>query len=155
MDFYLVRHGEAKSEQGDPARPLSEQGRRDVEAVAKKASGLGVKVSEILCSGKLRARQTAEILVEHLSPSNGLSEINGLKPFDNPQIAQKILDQSQESLMLVGHLPHLSRLVSLLLTGYSEKDIVHFEAGAMLCLSRVNDAENGWILKWFFSPTFV
>jgi len=155
MDFYLVRHGEAKSEEEDPARPLSEQGREGVRRVARKATAMGVKAAEILHSGKLRAKQTAEILAEHLSLSNGLSQKEGLKPLDDPGIAKEILEKSPEPLMLVGHLPHLSHLVSLLLSGDPEKGMVYFETGAMVCLSRAENVENSWTLKWVISPEAV
>ena len=152
MDFYLVRHGEAKPEEEDPARPLSDQGREGVRHVARKAAATGVKAAEILHSGKLRAKQTAEILAEHLSLSNGLSQKEGLKPLDDPGIAKEILEKNPESLMLVGHLPHLSHLVSILLSGDPEKGMVYFETGAMVCLSRTENPENGWTLKWVISP---
>jgi len=35
MEIYLVQHGEAKSESEDPERPLTENGRRAVESVAR------------------------------------------------------------------------------------------------------------------------
>src|SRR5688572_29245639 len=35
MRLYLVQHGEAVPEQVDPQRPLSEAGRRDVQAMAR------------------------------------------------------------------------------------------------------------------------
>ena len=152
MDFYLVRHGEAKPEEEDPARPLSDQGREGVRRVARKAAAMGVKAAEILHSGKLRAKQTAEILAEHLSLSNGLSQKEGLKPLDAPCIAKEILEKSPEPLILVGHLPHLSHLVSILLSGDPEKGMVYFETGAMVCLSRTENPENGWTLKWVISP---
>src|SRR3972149_11127022 len=152
MDFYLVRHGEAKPEEKDPERPLSEQGRDGVRHGARKAAAMGVKAAEILHSGKLRAKQTAEILAEHLALSNGLSQKEGLKPLDAPGIAKEILEKNPESLMLVGHLPHLSHLVSILLSGDPEKGMVYFETGAMVCLSRTENPENGWTLKWVISP---
>jgi len=62
MRLYLVQHGEAKREEEDPSRPLTENGRREVEIVAKFLSEAGIKIDKILHSGKLRAAQTAEIL---------------------------------------------------------------------------------------------
>src|SRR3989454_7116617 len=50
MDCYLVQHGEAKPEQEDPARPLTDRGRRDVERVAHAAGRSGVSVAEIVRS---------------------------------------------------------------------------------------------------------
>lgn len=48
MHLYLIQHGDAKSEQEDPARPLSDKGRRDVEKVAGFLSAnIGVGVENI------------------------------------------------------------------------------------------------------------
>lgn len=149
MDFYLVRHGEAKPEYEDPNRPLSDQGRREVEKVARAVAAKEIRVSEILHSDKLRAKQTAEILAQFLSPRRGIREIKGLSPQDDPLVAKVELEAAQWSLMLVGHLPHLSRLVSLLIVGDAEKDIVDFPAAAVVCLYH---AKGTWEVKWTLTP---
>jgi phosphohistidine phosphatase len=152
MDFYLVRHGEAKLEYEDSRRPLSDSGRRDVEKIARAAAAKEIKVSEILRSGKLRAKETAEILAGFLSPARGIREISGLSPEDDPLVAKAEIETSGEGLMLVGHLPHLGRLAALLLVGNSEKKIVDFAPATMICLSR----ESGiWRLGWTLSPEEV
>src|SRR5256885_5943028 len=115
MDCYLVQHGEAKPEQEDPARPLSDRGRRDVERVAQAAQRSEVAVAAIFHSGKLRAQQTADLLAAALSPVGGVRAVAGLAPLDDPAAARELLDQAAAPRMLVGHLPHLSRLTSLLL----------------------------------------
>src|SRR2546428_4370090 len=61
MDCYLVQHGEAKPEREDPARPLTDRGRREVERVAEGAQRSGVEIAEVVHSGELRAQQTAEL----------------------------------------------------------------------------------------------
>ncbi|MFQ5959921.1 MAG: phosphohistidine phosphatase SixA [Candidatus Methylomirabilales bacterium] len=149
MRCYLVRHGEAKSEAEDPARPLSERGREEVTRVAKHVRILGLQIAEIHHSDKLRARQTAEILAEFLSPARGIHEMEGLAPMDHPSKAQAALEAASEPLMLVGHLPHLSRLASALLLGDSEQEILQFTPGAMACL--VTDE---WIFRveWVLTP---
>src|SRR3989442_4166078 len=68
MDCYLVQHGEATPEQDDPARPLTDRGRREVEPVAEAAKRSGVGIAEIVHSGKIRAPQTAELLAAARSP---------------------------------------------------------------------------------------
>jgi phosphohistidine phosphatase len=51
--------------------------------------------------------------------------------------------------MLVGHLPHLSRLASALLLGDPGREIVRFRMGAIVCLVR---AEGRWLLQWVLTP---
>ncbi|MFQ5911384.1 MAG: phosphohistidine phosphatase SixA [Thermoplasmata archaeon] len=149
MQCYLVRHGEAKSEREDPARPLSDRGREEVTRVARHMGTMGLQIAEIRHSNKLRARQTAEILAEHLSPTPALHEVEGLAPMDDPSKAQATIEASRESIMLVGHLPHLSHLASALLRGDPEPEIVRFKAGAIACLARV---DGGFRLEWVLTP---
>ena len=59
MIVYLVQHGEAKSEEEDPERPLTDNGRFTVESVSEHIAPLGLGVTRIIHSGKLRAKQTA------------------------------------------------------------------------------------------------
>ncbi len=149
MDFYLARHGEAVPESENPQRPLSARGREAVERVARVMAGRGIRVSEILHSDKLRAKQTAEILGQILAPEKGVREIKGLSPDDDPLECKVELEGSGESLMVVGHLPHLARLASLLVFEDPERDLVEFAPAAVLCLSR---ADAQWELRWTLTP---
>lgn len=149
LRHYLVRHGEAKADMEDPTRPLSDRGREEVRRVARYAAILGLVAAEIRHSGKLRARQTAEILAEHLAPRLGIRQIDGLAPGDEPDRARAELEAAGEPLMLVGHLPHLSRLVSALVLGDSKAEIIWPDAGAMVCLAKT---DRGFRLLWVLTP---
>jgi len=61
MKVYLVQHGEAKAEVEDTLRPLTDRGRAEVERVAALARKLEIRPSQILHSGKLRAKQTDKL----------------------------------------------------------------------------------------------
>jgi len=52
--------------------------------------------------------------------------------------------------MLVGHLPYLPRLTSLLLCAQPEREVVRFRNGGVLCLERT---ENEWSVCWQVNPT--
>jgi phosphohistidine phosphatase len=149
MEVYLVQHGEAKPEAVDPARSLTDHGREEVERIARRAAALRLQVGEIRHSDKLRARQTAEILAEQLSPSAGVRETEGLAPLDDPQKARIQIEAACQPLMLVGHLPHLSRLASSLVVGDPTKEIIRFRNSAIVCLVK---AERGWLLQWILTP---
>ena len=152
MRCYLVRHGEAKAGAEDPARPLSDRGIEEVQRVARHAAALGLEVAEIRHSGKLRARQTAGILGEHLKPRLGTREVEGLAPSDDPTKARVELEVAKEPLMLVGHLPHLSRLASALLVGDPEKEIISLGIASVVCFAR---SEAGFRLSWLLTPETV
>jgi phosphohistidine phosphatase len=148
MEIFLVRHGEARHESEDARRSLSEQGRRDVDAVAR-AAARKIQIAAILHSDKLRARETAEIFGRLVAPKNGVRQITGLAPEDDPEIAKAELESAGEPVMLVGHLPHLARLASLLLTGDSERPTVEFSTATIVCLSCKAGA---WKFAWTLSP---
>ena len=153
MRVYLVQHGEAKREEEDPARPLTEEGRREVEDVARFLAELGVRVDRILHSGKLRAAQTADILGGHLKPVKGVEKADGLEPLADPEIWAKRLEEADEELMLVGHLPHLARLVSLLTVGKSDVEVMRFRYGAVACLEKTEKGR--WSILWIVRPDTI
>ena len=149
MEVYLVQHGEAKPESEDPERPLTATGRAEAESVAGHAAASGIQVARILHSGKLRARQTAEILAGHLTPTEGLSEHQGLSPLDDPREAKLLVEQAERPVMLVGHLPHLSRLAAALISGDPENEVIRFRMAGVVCLG-LSDA--GWAVNWILTP---
>jgi phosphohistidine phosphatase len=150
MDLYLMQHGEAVSESEDPARPLSPRGRAEVERVARFAARLDPGIALVRHSGKLRARQTAEIVAAALRPSPRIEETGGLGPKDDPAPAARTLGSTPETSLLVGHLPHLGRLVSLLVVGDASKDVLAFRMGALVALSQGEDG--GWRLGFVLTP---
>ena len=89
--LYLIQHGEAKSKDEDPAKPLTEHGAAVVETMAAWAARAGVTASEIRHSGKRRAEQTAGILGRHLAPHRGVVAAEGLNPKDDIEpLAQEL-----------------------------------------------------------------
>jgi phosphohistidine phosphatase len=153
MHIYLVQHAEAKKEEEDPSRPLSEKGIQDIKKVASSVSQLNIRIHKIFYSTKLRARQTAEVLFENLKPLGGISEVDGLSPLDDPNIWAERVKSIPDDVVLVGHLPHLARLVSLLLCGDENKDIVSFKMAGIVCLNR--DDNEIWSLRWMLTPEVV
>jgi len=153
MRLYLVQHGEARREEEDPSRPLTESGRIEVERVAEFLARAGVKVDRILHSGRLRAAQTAEILARYLGPSKGVEGAEGLDPLADPSIWAERLREVDEDLMIVGHLPHLAKLASLLTFKSPEPQIIEFSYGGVVCLER--KASGSWSILWIIRPDII
>jgi phosphohistidine phosphatase len=153
MRLYLLQHAEAKREQEDPNRDLTEKGRADITKVAKHLESLGLKVSQVFHSGKTRARTTAEILAARLKPVKGVSETDGLAPLDDPKVWAERASNLMEDVALVGHLPHLARLAGLLLCGEAEKSAVNFHMGGVVCLNRTDAGT--WGLEWVLIPELL
>ena len=145
MEIYLVRHGEARSEDEDPAKSLSERGENSISLVSEHLYSLGLKISKIYHSEKLRAKQSAKILFGKMQPIDGMEEVKGLAPTDSVDVAQGIINNSKESIMIVGHLPHLSRLLSQLIVGDQGKMLLRFDPGSVVCVT--NNGE-GWTIDW-------
>lgn len=150
MKVYLIQHAEAKREEEDPTRPLSERGIFDIKKIANFLKGK-INVKKILHSGKLRAKQTAEILAEIISCEE-VKEIDGLAPMDNPKIILERLNEEKDDIILVGHLPHLEKLSSILLIK-EEKKIIEFKMGGIVCLERKDREE--WTLQWMLIPQIL
>lgn len=153
MVLYLVRHGEAKREEEDPQRSLSKKGLQDIRKTASYAKGVNVRVSQIFHSGKTRALQTASVLDEYLKPVRGISATDGLNPLDDPRIFFERISKLKEDTMIIGHLPHLSRLAALILCNDKEKDIISFKTASILCLDRSEDGS--WSIEWLISPSMI
>jgi len=147
MDFYLARHGEAVADVIEPSRPLTRVGRESVTRVARLALEKAVRVSVIYHSGILRARQTADIFAEHLAPGGGVQIMTGLGPEDDPALAAAELGLAENPIMLVGHLPHLKRLASLLTGGGA--DAADFAPATLACYRR---DDFHWKFSWILSP---
>ena len=154
VNLYLVQHAEAKSKDEDPERPLSERGWSDIRKVAAFiVEHTNIQVRSIMHSGKTRARQTAEVLAEYLSSSEGIKEVEGLKPMDDPLIWARRLTEIKEDLMLVGHLPHLSKLSAYLVCQDENSGIVDFQMGGVVCLGE--DESGIWIIHWIMIPQIL
>jgi len=150
MNVYLIQHGEAKSKEEDPKRPLSEKGKADAEKTAKFLSRIGIKVSSIFHSGKERALETADIIGEYL----GIEPIqkDGLSPLDDPNIWFNRIKEIDEDIIIVGHLPHLSRLSSMLILGNPEKEVISFRMAGVVCLTKKEDI---WTISWMVIPDLL
>ena len=153
MTLYLVQHAEAKREEEDPARPLSEKGWKDIKNVTDFLRGKGIKVSRILHSGKLRAKQTAETLAGSIHSSGGVKDTEGLSPMDDPSTWAKKLEEEPEDTVLVGHLPHLSKLAGILLAGDQERKPIDFRMGGVICMEK--DEAGNWSLQWILTPQIL
>lgn len=154
MRLYLVQHAESKRKEEDPSRPLSEKGWRDIRKVARYAEKhLHVQVDRIVHSGKLRAKQTAEALDERLRPQNGVVAVDGLEPLADPEIWKNRLAETTEDTMMVGHLPHLSKLAGYLLTGDATNEVITFTTGCIVCLER--DENGRWTVQWMITPEII
>ncbi|MFC1866853.1 phosphohistidine phosphatase SixA [Thermodesulfobacteriota bacterium] len=153
MKLYLLQHGTPVPKEENPDRPLSSEGRDDINRMALFLEKRRVRIEEIFHSGKSRARQSAEIMISRLSTGAEPTEKDGLSPLDDVSgIAEQVKGRDKD-LMIAGHLPHLSKLASLLVTGSESVPIVAFQQGGVVCLSR--DKAGAWNVAWMLVPEII
>lgn len=150
MQIYLVRHAHALDGKDDAARPLSKKGRQQIRAVARFLRGNGALATrEFWHSPLVRARDTAEDLVQHLKVRAKLVEVDGLLHSDDPAIMAKRLNALKRPVAVVGHEPHLSALASVLLSGHAKPALVMLKKCAVLALERKGKR---WTVRWQVAP---
>jgi len=153
MKLYLVQHAKAASNETDPERPLTEEGRRDIQKVAAFIKPLNLSVDYLWHSGKKRAAQTAGVLANAIKTTGGIIAHDGLGPMDDAMALRDELASTEKNIMIVGHLPFLSRLASLLLSGSESANTVAFKNAGIVCLSRSEDIR--WQIEWMVTPELL
>ena len=154
MWLYLVHHGDALSPDVDPRRPLSTPGHLATERLAEMVATRGARPAVIWHSGKLRARQTAELFWRACNPLAEFQAAPGLQPADFPGLFRTHLIGEPRDLMAVGHMPNLPRVFGLLTTGSPDAP-ADFPPHGIVALERESDdAASLWIERWRLDPPF-
>jgi phosphohistidine phosphatase len=153
MRIYLVQHGQAKSEDIDPDRHLTQKGMADLKKMSAFLKNAGLHVDIIWHSGKTRAAQTADILAAGIVPAQGIIQHNGLAPNDDIRSVRDELLQGDINVMIVGHLPFLNKLTSSLVIGNESANLVAYQPGGVVCLEQ-SDAKV-WKVAWMVVPELI
>ena len=160
MNLFLLRHGIAV-ERGTPGfasdadRSLTPKGCRQLRKISAAMEKMNLQFDLILSSPFLRAKQTAEIVAAELKLKRCLKFSNALTPGGDAAVLFRQLARmkpSPENLLLVGHEPDLSRLISLLVTGDASLQM-DFKKGGM-CKLDVKKLRAGKCaeLAWLLTP---
>src|SRR5262249_40697292 len=153
MRAYLVQHGKARTAMEDPNRGLSDEGREEVALAAQFLKDRRISVALIQHSGKRRAEETAHIFAEVIRCGGGPCKTDGLAPEDDPQDVANFLRIYTDDILVVGHLPHLERVTSILLTGHVDRRPVRFANAGIVCLEKSPDRT--WSLLWAITPDLL
>ena len=161
MRIVIIRHGIAedqetfaKSGQEDALRPLTKQGRQKLRKAAGGLKQIVPAIDMIASSPLLRAAQTAEIISEAYDKTRIL-QIAALAPRKPPAALLDWLNahRSEATVALIGHEPHLSTVLSWLLTGLQESFIVLKKGGAALIEIDAPVAAGRAKLLWMLKPS--
>ncbi len=156
MELYILRHGIAV-ERGTPGykkdsdRPLTPEGEEKMHQIADAMRGMELKFDLIVSSPYARAEQTAKIVAGELDEDVSYSDY--LVPGGNAlELIGEINDERPQRVLLVGHEPDLSSLISVLVTGGSDAGIELKKGG--LCRLTTEKLVFGKCarLNWLLTP---
>jgi phosphohistidine phosphatase len=160
MNLFILRHGIAVEPgrhgfEKDADRPLIPEGERKLKLIAGAMEALGLSFDLILSSPYLRARQTAELVAEALKARKRLELSDALTPGGSTKKLVELLSHLQpapENVLLVGHEPYLSGLISLLVSGDGALAVVMKKGG--LCKLSTESLKHGRCaaLEWLLTP---
>jgi phosphohistidine phosphatase len=127
-----------------------------VQRVARRARAADVHSTGCLHSGKLRAEQTAQLLATEIGMEASLEARPGLAPNDSVvPVAQWLRAETEhQSLALVGHMPFLGRLASLLGVGDEQAQVVVFQPAGLVKLEPKVDGD-GFSVAWALPPNLA
>src|SRR5690349_10432318 len=122
MELYVLRHGLAVERTvgvKDRERTLTPKGRQRTERLAAHLKKQKVSVDWILASPFVRARETAEVVAAKMKYKGEIAFSGHLLPGGSPKMVIKELQDnlSKDRILLVGHEPDLSQLISFLVLG--------------------------------------
>ena len=162
MKIYLMRHGIANEPDGtsfevDSQRPLTAKGRDKIKLIARTLKELDIKPNLILSSPYIRAEQTATILAKEFDRKKNLKFSDLLVPDGKPEaiIGEIVENYLVGELVIVGHEPCLSLLISTLVAGRSELAI-NIKKGGVCCLSTDDlSLERRATIEWLLPPKIL
>ena len=140
----------------DDVRPLTEKGIKRMREIACGLRALDLDLESIVTSPLVRAKETAEIVAEALGRSVRLETSSVLATGSDPATIERwLLTRAEERLMLVGHNPTLSDLVSLLVVGARKSPVCELKKGGIAALSRTHGSSGLYELSWLAPPRLL
>ena len=123
MLIFLLRHGRAEAKAAsDQTRALTQDGILRNESVIEQFKLRSPTVDRMLTSPYLRAKQTASA-VNSLFPGLEGEDCDELTPDTDVKVLLDFVEKSSDqSLLLIGHNPLLSNLLSILVDGALESN---------------------------------
>jgi phosphohistidine phosphatase len=156
--LFLVRHGIAAERSDewpdDTKRPLTSKGVARMREIAEGLRELDVEIDLVVTSPLVRAKQTAELLVEGLKPAPALVVSSALSPGVPPAKTADAIDfRKARAVAMVGHEPDLGQFAAWLI---GAKAPLPFRKGGICCIDLPAAATHGaGQLRWFVVPKML
>ncbi|TMI28241.1 phosphohistidine phosphatase SixA [Candidatus Bathyarchaeota archaeon] len=159
IDLFILRHGEAGNRmtvvEKDSERPLTPEGRTEMEKIAKSLKAIGLQTDRIYTSPLRRARETAEIAAKILQIPT-LGEWDELKPDGSKTgLYRKLSRLGQNSRpILVGHEPYLTSMIGEIMGTTSAKIVLKKGGVAKVRITSFTPRVSGE-LRWLLTPKII
>lgn len=158
MELFILRHAKAeeRSEQfaDDSKRPLTKEGIKTQRCVNKGMAALKLKFDFVLSSPYLRAKDTAQLVAKDLDTKLPRYSKHLAPDGELRALIEELTEHhsSAKSILLVGHEPNLSQLVSQLVCGNDKLGLGLKKSG--LCKLTVGELRYGKCakLEWVLTP---
>lgn len=167
MNLLVIRHAIAEDKEAfaasgrsDDQRPLTEAGRSKMRRAAEGLRLTCPRIAVLASSPLLRARETADIVAPAFRIAR-VEIIEALRP-DRPYeeltawLRRRVTPNGNDrdtTVAVVGHEPHLSGLVTWLMTSGADSRIELKKGGAcLLCFDRAPAAGEA-VLRWLLTPS--
>jgi phosphohistidine phosphatase len=152
--LYMLRHGIAvppgTSGYEDDERPLTPKGERRLRQVGRALRRLDLKLDRIVSSPLPRALHSAEIVADVLGLCSLVEKDDALRSGQSAgAIKEWLAGRSEQRLLIVGHDPAFSELVSLLVTGKTAPAVYQLRKGGMaaFCGLPSGDFQLDWLVR--------
>jgi len=159
MTLYILRHALAVSRdtwiEDDSERPLTLKGTQIMRRLAKIWHDIVLPFDLILSSPYRRAEQTADIVAAAFKMKPKIKLTDHLTPDGDPEKLVNLvirLAPRTENILLVGHEPYLSQLVSVLVTGSSDLSLTLKKAGLVKLSANSLRYGRCATLEWLLEP---
>jgi phosphohistidine phosphatase len=159
IDLFILRHGEAGNPmtvvERDSDRPLTPEGRAEMQKVAKSLKTVGLQADRIFTSPLRRARETAEIAAKVLKIPT-LEEWDELKPDGSKaELYRKLARLEQKSRpILVGHEPYLTSMIGEIIGNTSAKVVLKKGGVGKVRITSFAPRISGE-LRWLLTPKII
>ena len=157
MKIYLMQHGEALPKEVDSEEPLSPVGAAAVEATARAARSIGIRVDKLITSDKRRALETADLMADAVGVSKATIVASTLVKAMAPAgdaITYLESFSSLEAILVVGHLPSLAGIAGSLLSDGSPA-VIQFERSGICRIDVDRLPTHGGRLRWHLTPALI
>lgn len=160
MNLYFLRHGIAVEPgtagcRRDSERPLTPEGRRKLARGAGAMTEMEIELDLILASPYVRARQTAEIVARQFHAEQRLAFSDALAVDGDPRRlieGIRACEPAPENVLLVGHEPYLSGLISVLVFGSASGAVVMKKGGLAKLVTESLKYGRCAALEWLLTP---